>query len=84
MEDKDWETFSRSGEAIRIQFPLLMNFTFCFCEEKGGWLKKKKDQTRIHLLLRQKVVRKVKELIQILVRTKNSILPSKYKATMGT
>lgn len=47
-------------------------------------VKKKKDQTRIHLLLRQKVVRKVKELIQILVRTKNSIFPSKYKATMGT
>lgn len=42
MEDKDWETFSRSGEAIRIQFPLLMNFTFCFCEEKRGSLKKKK------------------------------------------
>lgn len=44
MEDKDWETFSRNGEAIRIQFPLLMNFTFCFCEEKGGWLKKRPNK----------------------------------------
>lgn len=84
LEDKDQETSSLSGEVVRIQFPFLISFTLCFCEEKG--LKKKekktKDQTKIHL--RQKAVRKVEEPYLNTVRTKNSIFPSKYKATMET